>query len=274
MTTEGKVDFTGVRWGSVEWTMLVTLYLRAYESRSEHSILGDRCAAEAVDRIIYDFDRLRRSTNPGSNQYNVALRAKQFDVWVADFLDRHPDAVVLHLGCGLDSRMFRLQPPAGVDWFDLDLPGVIELRRQIYPERDRYQLVAASVTDEGWLDQVPVDRPALVIAEGLLMFLEENDVRQLLQRLTDRLGSGELLFDGVAPWIVSLMRITRWGMYRWGTRDGQEIARWNPRLSYLEETSPMERFAEIPVRSQRVALRVANAIPAGRRSLRQFRFRF
>lgn len=111
MTAE-KVDFTRVKWGSVEWTMLCTLYLRAYESRSEHSILADHAAAAAVDRIDYDFARIKRYVNPSSNQFTVTLRAKQFDLWAADFLGRHPDATVLHLACGLDSRAFRLAPPA------------------------------------------------------------------------------------------------------------------------------------------------------------------
>ncbi|MQA86310.1 MAG: hypothetical protein GEV03_17165 [Streptosporangiales bacterium] len=78
MTTEkrGKVDCTGVEWGSVEWTMLCTLYLRAYESRSMHSILADHAAAEAVDRIDYDFDRMKKYVKPSSNQVRLhALEA-------------------------------------------------------------------------------------------------------------------------------------------------------------------------------------------------------
>lgn len=68
----GTVDFSSVAWGSVEWTNLVTLYLRAYESRSRKPILGDTAAAAAVDRIDYDFARIRRTTLPVSNQYLVA----------------------------------------------------------------------------------------------------------------------------------------------------------------------------------------------------------
>jgi hypothetical protein len=90
IVTTAKVDFSSVRWGSVEWTNLVTLYLRAYESHSRRPILGDQAAAEAVDRIDYDFKRIHRSSVPASNQYLVALRAKQLDGWCADFLARHP----------------------------------------------------------------------------------------------------------------------------------------------------------------------------------------
>jgi O-methyltransferase involved in polyketide biosynthesis len=193
--TAAKVDFSSVRWGSVEWTNLVTLYLRAYESRSRRPILGDQTAAEAVDRIDYDFKRIYRNSLPGANQYLVTLRAKQLDDWCSDFLARHPDAVVLHLGCGLDGRAFRLVPPPSVLWFDLDQPAVIELRRQLYDESDRYRMIGSSVTDPAWLDQIPTGRPTLVVAEGLLMYVPESEVRQLLERLTDRFDSGEMLFD-------------------------------------------------------------------------------
>lgn len=129
--TADKVDFSSVRWGSVEWTNLVTLYLRAYESRSHHSILGDHAAAEAVERIDYDFKRIHRSSVPATNQYLITLRAKHLDDWCAAFLQRHADAVVLHLGCGLDGYPFRLVPPPSVLWFDIDKPGVIALRSRL-----------------------------------------------------------------------------------------------------------------------------------------------
>src|SRR5262245_60583866 len=172
MTTT-KVDFSSVGWRSVEWTNLVTLYLRAYESRSPQPILGDHAAAEAVARIDYDFKRIHRAAGPWANQYLVALRAKKLDDWSSAFLRRHPDAVVLHLGCGLDTRGVRIEPPSTVQWFDLDQPGVIDLRRRLYNETENYHMIGASVTDAGWLEGIPAGRPTLVAAEGLLMYISE-----------------------------------------------------------------------------------------------------
>jgi O-methyltransferase involved in polyketide biosynthesis len=60
------------------------------------------------------------------------MRAKQLDDWSTDFLRRHPNAVVLHLGCGMDTRAFRLHPPETVQWFDVDQPDVIAFRRKLY----------------------------------------------------------------------------------------------------------------------------------------------
>ncbi len=137
---------------------------------------------------------------PVANQYLVVLRAKQLDDWCADFLGRHPEAVVLHLGCGLDGRAFRLEVPESVRWFDIDQPSVIELRPQLYNDTERYRMIGCSVTDPLWLPQIPTGYPTLVVAEGLLMYLTESEVRQLLARLTDRFDSGEMLSTRSPRW--------------------------------------------------------------------------
>ena len=108
-------------------TLLATLYARALESQSPNPILRDEMAEDAVRHIDYDFDRLKVDT------LSIAMRARQFDSWTTEYLADHPDAVVLHLGCGLDSRVYRINPPPGVRWLDVDFPEVIELRRRVYP---------------------------------------------------------------------------------------------------------------------------------------------
>jgi O-methyltransferase involved in polyketide biosynthesis len=82
---------------------------------------------------------------------------------------------VLHLGCGLDSRVFRIDPPYTVRWYDIDMPDGIKLLRRLYPERHDYTLVGSSVTDFHWLDEIPADRPVLVVAEGLVQYLSEKE---------------------------------------------------------------------------------------------------
>lgn len=264
-----KIDLSGVRWGSVGWTLLVTLYLRACESRLERPILGDRAAADAVEHIDYNWARMRRWVPAWGNQFMVALRAKQLDVWAADFVNHHPDAVVLHLGCGLDSRVFRLDPPATVQWFDVDLPDVIELRRKLYSDRDGYQMIASSVTDPSWLDRVPADRPALIVAEGLLMYLTEPEARELLKRITDGFDTGELLFDLLSQWGPRISKLIEWGV-----RDGRELETWNPRLRYVEQVSAIADFEKIPLKAQRTVFRLLHGIPVIRDYDRLYRFQF
>jgi methyltransferase (TIGR00027 family) len=261
---QSKVDFSTVKWNSVEWTNLVTLYLRACESRLPQPILGDHAAAEAVDRIDYDFKRMHRTAQPWSNQYLVALRARKLDDWSAAFLRRHPNAVVLHLGCGMDTRAFRLDVPATVDWFDIDQPGVIELRRKLYEDRDGYHMIGSSVTDAGWLEQIPHDRPVLMVAEGLVMYLTEREAWELFQRLTDRFASGEMLFDTLSPIGPRMSALFTKGIVKWGIRDAREIEEWNPRLRFLEQTSALAGYEKIQEKPQRVMYRLVYATPARR----------
>lgn len=274
--TTGKVDFSGV-----QSTMLITLFLRALDCKDKEPILGDHFAAEAVDTIDYDWTKVDKPSIT-RNRFGVALRAKQFDVWATDFLRSNPDATVLQLACGVDSRAFRLDLPAEVRWFDVDLPDVMDLRRQLYDEADGYRMIGASVTDEAWLAQIPTDKPVLIIAEGLLMYLHETDVRHLLQRLTSHFRTGELIFDGVTPWVATTTQLLKKYLSHWyhypaywtATRDGSDIERWNPRLRYRDDVAIMTHYQQIPDPNLRRLYRIGTRADWFKNYLRVFRAEF
>ena len=104
--------------------------VRRWTARVENSILGDTFADEIVQKIDFDFKKLHL---PSGGAITLPMRAKHLDGWTREFLAAHPSATVLNLGCGLDSRVFRIDPPATVRWYDVDLPDVIELRKRLYP---------------------------------------------------------------------------------------------------------------------------------------------
>lgn len=269
-----KVDFTGVQWKSVEWTNLCLLYLRAHESRLAQPILGDHVAASDIERIDYDFGRMHRALHPDTNQFMVALRSAQFDELITGYLQRHPDAVVLHLGCGLHSRGLRMAPPDGGPWYDVDLPNVIALRRQLHSETERYRMIGSSVTDPGWIEELPAGGPVLIVAEGLLMYVTLDEVGALLHRLLDRFDSGELIADFLSPWGPRLSRIFTAGLIRWGTRDGREISRAEPRLDLVGSSPIMAGHERIPLSRQRLLYRLQYAVPAVRDYDRIYRYTF
>src|SRR4029079_17992579 len=124
-------------------TMLATFYAKAVDANLEKPILGDRFAKEIVDRIDYDW---KKTSITATDSAAVSTRSAQLDNWARQFVAAHPEAVVLHLGCGLDARVFRLDPGPGVEWHDVDYPDVAARRRQLYPSREHYHVVAASVT--------------------------------------------------------------------------------------------------------------------------------
>jgi O-methyltransferase involved in polyketide biosynthesis len=173
-------------------TMLATLYAKALDADAPRSILGDQYAKAAVARIDYDW---KTTTINARRAPSVAIRTAHFDNWTRQFLAVHDEAVVLHVGCGLDARVYRVDPGPGVWWYDIDYPEVIELCQRVYPGRANYRMLPASVTDPSWLAEIPADRPALFIAEGLTMYLTKADGLALLRRVVDRFPSGELQFD-------------------------------------------------------------------------------
>lgn len=183
-------------------TYLLTLYGKALDSRAKHPILGDTFADEVVHRIDFDFEKLKL---PKGGAITLPIRAKHLDMWTREFLAANPHSTVLHLGCGLDSRVFRIDPPATVRWYDIDLPEVIELRRRLYPERHDYEMIATSVTDLHWLDNIPADRPVIVVAEGLVMYLPEQDGVALFKRITEQFSSGQIIFDAYSRLTVRMI---------------------------------------------------------------------
>jgi O-methyltransferase involved in polyketide biosynthesis len=187
VTDKVSVDLSGPA-----QTMLTTLYCKALDADFDRPILGDGFAKETVDRIDYDWREL--GIAPRWTPL-VTVRTAQYDIWASQFLAAHQHATVVHLGCGLDSRVFRLDPGPGVEWYDIDYPAVIALRENVFPTRSQYHLVATSATDPSWLERIPGDRPTLLLAEGVSMYLTERDGVALLQHVVDRFPSGELQID-------------------------------------------------------------------------------
>ena len=149
MTETTKPNLSGVT-----ETLLITLYLRAMESQRPDALIVDEKAVELVTRMSYDFDRIRRIPLSEANKLVIILRNREFDRYARDFLARHPQAVVVHIGCGFDTRFERVDN-GQVEWYDLDLPDVIELRRKLIgDEAGRYHLLGCSVLDNAWLDTV------------------------------------------------------------------------------------------------------------------------
>jgi O-methyltransferase involved in polyketide biosynthesis len=229
-------------------TYLITVYGKALDNRAENPILGDRFADEALQKIDFDFKKLKM---PSGGEITLPIRAKHFDTWAREFLAAHEQASVLHLGCGLDSRVFRIDPPATVRWYDVDFPDVIELRRRLYPQRHDYTMIATSVTEPGWLEAIPSDRPVLAVAEGLLQHLSEEDAFALLNRISERFPSGQVLFDIYSRLTVRMLnfavRLSILGSkpadagaqveLTWGLNDPREVIDNVPRLRLVSTVS-------------------------------------
>ena len=214
-------------------TLLITLYCKALPN----PIFYDPYSQEILEKIEYDFKKLKV---PAQTLNTVRMRAKRIDAYTHSFLSKFPQATVIHLGCGLDSRIQR-QDNGLVNWYDLDLPDVIELRKNYYTESDRYHMISASVINLSWLNIIPAEgQPVMVIAEGLLMYLAEEDVTALFLKLGEKFPGCHLVCD-----VFSQMTAARVGRHpslkktgaviRWGIDNAKEIEGWSKNIRLHEE---------------------------------------
>lgn len=169
-------------------TLFIPLYGKAMMSRE--GFLPDPMAEKIVDSVDFDFTKVDRSRKLA---IYMAMRAALYDGYVRDFAAKHPDGLILQLGVGLDSRVKRV--PCGNAWYDLDFPDVITLRRNYFPEDERYHMIGAPALPADWLQTVPVHAHVLVLAEGLSMYLSEQDMRDLMAALQARFPKVTFIFD-------------------------------------------------------------------------------
>jgi methyltransferase (TIGR00027 family) len=237
MTETSPQDLSGVA-----KTLLITLYIRAMESQRPDALIKDE-RAEALVRQL-DQESLRKTTalTDDFSRVAVILKGREFDRFAQDFLARHPDAVVVHIGCGLDSRFERVaKRNSQAEWYDLDLPEVIELRRKLIgDEGERYHLLDCSVLEDAWREAVSAHsmrlhspRPTLFLAETVFVYFTEAQVKSLVLVLRDDFPGAELVFDGWRPFEVwlsnryfSVSNSPFAGLMRWGFWRGQEIKGW------------------------------------------------
>lgn len=237
---KSRIDATDLT--GVAQTLLIPLYARAQESRRPDAILNDPKAAELVTQLDCDFSRFAQSS---FDQFTTTLRTRQFDRLAQAFLAQHPTGAVVEIGCGLDTRFQRMdESPVGASggrasWFELDQPEVIALRRRLLGEPPRCRLIASSALDFAWLDAVAAAAgPFLFLAEGVLLYLHEADVRRLVLALRDRFPGAELVTDGTSPLLAWLHRfdpklgaVAR--QLHWTLRHGRDVERWGDGISLL-----------------------------------------
>lgn len=227
----GKVDLALT---PEQETLLIPLYARAQPG---NPLFFDQTAQDVLDRVDYDFARLHV---PLMTVFLICQRAKKLDTITRKFLAEYPGGMVLQLGCGLDNRFWRVDD-GSVTWYDLDMPPVVELRRQFFTGGERYHLIAGSVTDREWLATVASrGRPVLVVAEGLLMYLSDAEVRRLVLQLHETFPGCRLIADifnrFMARWATKHPSLKRAGAtIGWGIDDAHQLEAWAPGLRLLEE---------------------------------------
>jgi len=231
-----------LRPNTVEETLFIPLWCRAQVSKKYPSLLYDPKAVDLVRAIDYDFSVIESRFSP---EYFLtsAARARQCDDAAKAYIVEHPRASVINLGAGLDTTFYRVDN-GSIEWYDLDLPNVIAVRKQLLPETDRTHAIAKSLLDTRWYDEVTHTKHGVfAIAGGVLAYLEEWQVQAFFSALADHLPGAEVVFTAYSPCEVSQVNrsLQRLGMthaaMKWALEDAHDLTRWDDRISVLEQYS-------------------------------------
>ena len=251
-----------IQFSDVEETGLLTLYCKAIESQSKNPIMVDEKAIEAANKLDPVLERsqsklLRKLVTRKIDQravVHIALRAQKYDVYALDFLKKNPDAVIVNMGCGMDTRFFRIDN-GSLRFFDVDLPEMIAFKKKIFNENERYQMISNSVFDYGWMDILEKTKAKKIMfqAEGVFMYLEPKKVRQLVLDLRERFPGSELVCEVVrkqwtsGTWgkMASMKMSRRLNMgkqagYYFGLDHPKEMEAWHSGIEYLGQWSYFE----------------------------------
>jgi O-methyltransferase involved in polyketide biosynthesis len=225
--------------GGVSETLLMTLYARARESQRPDAMIRDDLAVQMVQQIDCDFSRLKMQRH---DEVAIIMRMRKFDDHARRFLARNPEGVVVHIGCGLDTRFERVDN-GRVEWFDLDMPDVIALRKDLLNEDSgRYHMLASSVFDEGWMAEVSCLEPRrfMFLAEGVFPYFEESQIRELFLSLRDRFPGCEVVCDAHTPFVIwadnlqlAFSRVQ--ARLHWRLKDPRDVEKWGQGIRLLDE---------------------------------------
>ncbi len=231
----------------VSETLFIPLHYRIALSKTPGSGFRDPMAERFQERIAYDWSKFRDSP---LLRGAITVRTKVLDEQVGAFIARHPDALVVNLGAGLDTRFHRLDNRT-IRWIELDLPEVIAFRRKLEePASPRHILLEASVLDPQWPRAVKryAGEDVLLIAEGLLPYFTQEEHAAILGAIADNFPGQEMLFQTTAISTVreianhiDLRKLSNIGQIsgdvhiQWGLDDAAQVSALDPRVRFIEE---------------------------------------
>jgi O-methyltransferase involved in polyketide biosynthesis len=220
-------------------TLLVPLWARAFETKQANPIIKDKKAVEMMGNIEYDFSKF---DDEWPTQVSIAIRTELLDNATKVYIKNHPQAVIINIGCGLDTRFSRLDN-GKIHWYDLDLPEVIQVRKQFFNETDRYKMIAKSVLDYSWIDNVKTNKSILIIAEGILMYFTKQEVTGLLNKLVESFENAEMILETIPASLVKQSenqdlikkQYNIEAQFHWGIKKAKDLEKINNKIKYIED---------------------------------------
>lgn len=243
----------------VSKTALVTLRSHVLESQRNNPIINDPMAAYCLEKLISlaseeEKTLLFNRKLPSTLTSHIALRARKYDSIINDFISKNSSCTVINLGCGFDTRYWRIDNKK-CEYIELDLPELVEMKKEILKEHLSYELIGCSVLDSSWIGKVTLkgNRNFLLIAEGLFMYLPKDDVINLFNTFSNRFYHSQIVLEVVTEkytsglWkkIVEMKMKRALGFdagssYNFGVRQAQDIESYGIGFKIIGEWSYLE----------------------------------
>lgn len=237
-----KIELFGV-----SETLLIPVYARALESRKENHEFFDAIAIKIVDSVEYDFDKFYENK---MNLWGCAARTIIIDNQVSEFIKDHPNCSIINMACGFDSRFNRVDN-GKITWYNIDFPSVMNIRKDLIPEQDRVIELSGSVLDDFWYEKIENKNDVLIVAEGVLMYFEENEVKALFDKVAEKFENCTLMCELMSKWMAENKELNdvikkTTVSYKWGVEKTEDFIKLCPEYKMIGEynfTDEMKRFA-------------------------------
>jgi len=228
--------------GNVQETLLYPLWERATETQKKKPLLIDDKAVEIMNSIPYDFtliEKNSRSLPQRIGRYGTVGRYIYFDDKIKTFINSFPEATIVNIGCGFDTTFSRVDN-GNIQWIDLDMPNVIDLRKEYFAESDRNRFIAKSVFDTSWYDSIENKDHVMLLIAGVIYYFDEDQIKRLFKDFQTYLPRAEVVFDFPSRLLVKIINKTmlrKWGMdarWIWGINNIRDIEKWDCGLEVIE----------------------------------------
>ena len=142
---------------------------------------------------------------PLSEERRLVERCQWFDDCCRDFLQRHPHAICIELGAGLNTRFHRLSDTADwprFQWVDIDSPQITDSKARVLPHIDNYTLIGADIVLDDWLKVSGwvEGQPLLIVMEGVATEIGSKAVLHLIHQSIQQAGSAAELEFVLDDW--------------------------------------------------------------------------
>jgi len=174
----------------VNKTLYIPLYGKAYVSK-KGIILNDKTAEQIWEKEGFE---LKGKSKSKWLAYYMGMRSAVFDKWLKEQMDADKEAIILHIGCGMDSRIHRVGTN-GHTWYDVDFPDVIQERKLYYQEDEFYHMIESDARENAWIQTIPEGKNAIIVMEGVTMYFKPEELKKLLTDLTNRINRVNILMD-------------------------------------------------------------------------------